>query len=208
MKKAKSNSSAPSPCEKGILKESGFALTEFLISTVVILLLSAGVFNMLIDVQGTSGYQQEVLSVMENTRVAMSILERIVVQAGNNPRGVAFTPVTINGSSEVRICADLTGGSQGDPDGDISDANEDITIRLRSGAIELVDGANTVQTLAQFITALNLQYLDANGTVTTNGADVRTISVTISGASAVANPRTGHTFGQTLTGVFTLPNRG
>jgi Tfp pilus assembly protein PilW len=193
--------------------ENGFALTEFLISTVVILILSAGLFNMLTDVQSTSGYQTEVLNVMENTRTAMNVIGRDIMQAGNNPRSAVFAPVTITSSTQVQLCADLTGlagGSQGDPDGDILDANENITIRHNhdNHSIELVSGDGTVQTLADHISGLTLQYFDASGNATTVAANVRLIRVSISGSSTVANPLTHKTFGLTITGDFTLPNLG
>jgi hypothetical protein len=168
---------------------------------------------MLSNVLSTSGYQTEVLSVMENTRVAMGAIERYIVQAGNNPRSATFTPVTITSATQVQLCSDLTGsagGNQGDADGDISDANENITIRYNSTdrSIELVAADGTARTLAQYISGFALEYLDKNGSATTVGADVRTIRITINGTSAVANARTGKTFGLTLTGVATLPNRG
>jgi hypothetical protein len=213
MKKARKQFIAPLPCDLGTVKESGFALAEFLVSAVIVLGLSAGVFTMLTDVLSTSGYQTEVLSVMENTRVAMGTLQRYIVQAGNNPRSAAFAPVTITSATQVQLCSDLTGsagGNQGDPDGDIGDANEDITIRYNSTAraIELVAADTTVQILAQYISGFSLEYLDQNGNATTVGASVRTIRITINGTSAAANPRTRKTFGLTLTGVATLPNRG
>jgi Tfp pilus assembly protein PilW len=213
MEKARELLSASSPRSQGILEESGFALAEFLISTVIILSLSAGIFNMLTDAQSTSGYQTEVLSVMENTRVAMSTLERHIVEAGNNPRGAAFTPVTITDSTQVQLCTDLTGsagGNQGDPDGDILDADENVTIRYNQNnrSIELVTGDGTVQTVANYISGLSLQYYDSNGNTTTVGANVRKIRVTINGSSTVANPRTRKTFGLTVSSDFTLPNRG
>lgn len=213
MKKARKQLIAPLPGGQRILNESGFALAEFLTSALIILILSAGVFTMLADVQSTSGYQTEVLSVMENTRMAMGTLERYFLQAGNNPLSAAFAPITITGTSQVQLCSDLTGsagGDQGDPDGDILDANEDITIRYNSTGrrIELVSADGTVQTLAQYISGFSLEYLDKDGAATTTGADVRTIRMTINGSSAVANPRTQKTFGLTLTGVSTLPNRG
>jgi len=213
MKKARRQFIAPLPCDQGTVKESGFALAEFLISTVIVLGLSAGVFTMLTNVLSTSGYQTEVLSVMENTRVAMSTIERYIVQAGNDPRSLGFAPVTITSSTQVQLCSDLTGsagGNQGDPDRDILDANEDVTIRYNSTgrSIELVARDGTVQTLARYISGFSLAYFDRNGAATTVGADVRTIRITINGTSAVANPRTRKTFGLTLTGVATLPNRG
>ena len=85
-------------------------------------------------------------------------------------------------------------------------SQSDITRRGRS--IELVAADGTTRTLAQYISGFSLEYLDKNGTATTVGASVRTIRITINGTSAVANARTGKTFGLTLTGVATLPNRG
>lgn len=213
MKNAGRQFNAPSPGDKKMQKESGFALAEFLISTVVIMILSAGLFTMLTDAQSTSGYQTEVLSVTENTRTAMNIIGRDIMQAGNNPLSVSFVPVTIAGETQVQLCADLTGsagGSQGDPDGDILDANENITIRYNQAnrSIELVAGDGTVQTLADHISGLSLQYFDASGNTTADADSVRAIRVSISGSSTVANPRTHKTFGLTVTGDFTLPNLG
>jgi Tfp pilus assembly protein PilW len=213
MTNASSQLYAPSPEHGKSHKERGFALTEFLISTVVILILSAGLFNMLTDVQSTSGYQTEVLKVMENTRTAMNVIGRDIMQAGNNPLSAAFSPVTMTSSTQVQLCADLTGlagGSQGDPDGDILDENENITIRHNQNnrSIELVAGNGTVQTLADHISGFTLQYLDADGNTAAVAADVRLIRVSISGSSTVANPRTRKTFGLTITGDFILPNQG
>jgi hypothetical protein len=213
MKKERKQSITLWPCGQAILKESGFGIAEFLVSTVVILSISAGLFTMLTDAQSTSGYQSEVLGVMENTRVAMSTLERIIVQAGNTTDpAFVFTPVTITSDKKVRLCANLTGldgGNQGDPDTDIADADEDVTIQYNSAqqSIELVAADGTTQTLARYITNFSMQYFDKDGNVTNSGANVRMIRVTITGASILANPKTRKTFGQTLTSDFTLQNR-
>lgn len=211
----KSGRGSPAPFFRQLLatKADGFSLVEFLVSATILLVLSAGVFTMLTDAQGTSGYQGEVLEVMENSRLTMSVLGRYIIQAGNNPRSASFTPLTITGATQVRLCADLTGSAgndQGDPDGDILDADEDVTIRYNSGAksLELVDRNGTVRTLARTIAGFSMEYLNANGAATTVATDVRSIRVTLTGLSSAANPRTGKTFGQTVTGLFTLPNQG
>jgi hypothetical protein len=212
MKKERQQSKTTSPFGEKMREERGFALAEFLISAVIILSLSAGIFTMLTDVQSTSGYQTEVLNVMENTRLAMSTLERLILQAGSNPSGITFSPVTITSSTKVQLRADLTGSvgsTQGDPDGDVFDADEDVTIQYNSTtrAIELVDKDGNARTLARYISAFSLRYFDKDGIETASDADVRMIRVTISGTSEVANPRTKRTFGQTVTSDFTLPNR-
>jgi type II secretory pathway component PulJ len=193
--------------------EAGFALSEFLVATLIVLTLSAGIFTLLKDIQGTSGYQTEVLSINDNVRTAMNSLERIIVQAGNNPLNASFNPVTITSSTQVQLCTDQTGssgGNQGDPDGDILDANENLTVGYNSTArsIELTAGDGTVQTLANYISAFSLQYFDKDGNATTTGANVRRIRVTVTGQSTMVNPVTRKGYGITLTSDFTLPNRG
>jgi hypothetical protein len=150
---------------------------------------------------------------MENTRVAMNVLERLIVQAGNNPHNASFTPVTITSSTEVQLCTDQTGslgGDQGDPDGFIDDSNENVTIRYDAGtrSIELVGGDGTIQTLANFVSAFSLQYYDKNGSATTVGGNVQRIKVTITGASTSVNPVTRKGFGMSLSSDFILANRG
>jgi hypothetical protein len=130
----------------------------------------------------------------------MDTLDRIVRQAGNNPTKAAFQGVAITSSTEARFCADLTGSApgqpdKGDPDGDILDAGEDVIIRYDAAARELrlVTGGST-QPLASYIGAFDMQYFDANGAVTTAGANVRRVRVTVTGASTLPNPQTGHFF--------------
>ncbi len=183
--------------------ETGFGLAEFLIAALIILAISAGLFTMMARVQTSSGYQNEVLSVIANTRMAMELVERYIAQAGNRPAGGSFTPVTIVSSTAVHLCSDLTGsagGNLGDPDGDVLDADEDVIIQYNSTArsIELVLPDASVQTVATYISGFSLQYYDKDGMVTTDGANVERILVTINGSSQLADPQTRKTFGITL----------
>ena len=193
--------------------ERGFSLVEFLISALVLLVVSASVFSMLAETQRAASYQTEVQSVLENTRLAMDTLERVIRQAGNNPTKAAFQGVTIANSSEARFCADLTGSAagqpdKGDPDGDILDAGEDVTIRYdaASRSLQLVIGGNP-QPVANYIGAFNMQYFDANGNATNTGAAVRKVRVTVTGASTLPNPQTGHTFSMRQTSDIELAAR-
>jgi Tfp pilus assembly protein PilW len=182
--------------------ECGFGLVEFLIATLVLLAVSSSVFTMLAQTQKAASYQTEVQSVLENTRLAMDTLERVIRQAGNNPTLAAFQGVTIVSSTEARFCADLTGSGsssgqpdKGDPDGDILDSGEDATIRYDAATrcLQLVTNGNA-QPFASYVSAFDMQYLDAGGNVTGASANVRKIRVTIVGASTLRNPQTGQTF--------------
>ncbi len=188
---------------KRLRDESGFSLIEFVISSTILLLVSASVFSMLAQTQRAASYQTEVQAVLENTRIAMDTVDRMIRQAGNDPRAAGFQGITIVSPTEVRVRSDLTGSSsgsgfpdKGDPDGDILDSGEDVTIRynVNNQSVELAPGGGAAQPIANYISAFQLQYLDAAGGATGVGADVRRIRVTITGATAQADPQTGRTY--------------
>ncbi len=190
---------------------AGFGLAEFLISTLIMLVLTAAVFTLMTSMQSSAGYQSEVQSVLTNTRVAMETIERYAFQAGNNPSGAALIPITNTSSTEVRFQSDITGSAGtglGDPDGNIDDPDEDVIIRYNSTAksIELVLPDASVQTIANYISAFSIQYLDASGAATTTAADIRMIRVAISGQSTLSDPRTRKTFGISLASDFRMQN--
>ncbi len=192
---------------KGILErsmqDSGFTLAEFLISTLLLLIIAGAVFSLLGETQQTASYQTEVQAVMENARIAMDTVERYVRQAGNDPKSIGFQGVSNMTSTSVTLKSDLTGSAsssgypdKGDPDGDTSDANEDATLQYNSTAktLEVVPNGGSAQGVAGYITNFSLQYYDAAGAITTDGASVRKISVSIICTSALPNPRTKQFF--------------
>jgi type II secretory pathway pseudopilin PulG len=186
--------------------QSGLSLVEFLISAVVLLIVSAAVFSMLSELQRTASYQTEVQAVLNNVQAAMQVLERCVRQAGNDPRHTGLTGIELVSSSEVHIHSDLTGSAgnpnpdKGDPDGDIDDSGENLTIRYNSASrsIEIVPDGSSAQIIAGFISELNLECFDAGGNVTHAGQDVRTIKAIIKGSSTLPDPQTHRRFGMQL----------
>jgi prepilin-type N-terminal cleavage/methylation domain-containing protein len=187
--------------------ERGFSLVEFLISAAVLLVVSASVFSMLAETQRAASYQTEVQTVLENMRLAMDTLERVIRQAGNNPLKATFQGVTINGSADAIFCADLTGSAppdKGDPDGSIDDAGENVRIQYNgtSRSLEL-----NSQPFASYIGAFDMQYFDANGNITNTGANVRKVRVTITGATTLPNPQTGQIFSMRQTSDIELVAR-
>ncbi len=205
----------PACCRRWILSrdEAGFTLAELLVSSLLLLLISASVFNSLAESQSASSYQIEVQAVLDNTRVVLETVERYIRQAGNDPYRTGFPGITIAGDSEINLKSDLTGSSgnpdKGDPDGDILDSGEDVTIRYNAAArsVELVPAGGSAQAIAGYISAFSMQYYDAAGAVTAAGDRVRRIKVRVSGASTVPNPKTGKIFGITLTGDILIAGR-
>ncbi len=181
-------------------KESGFSLVEFLISTLVLLLVATAVFAMLVETQRAASYQTEVQAVMDNSRVALEAVEKILRQAGNNPRAGALTPITVVSPTEVRIQSDLTGSvasDKGDPDGDILDSGEDLTIRYNAGAqtIEVVPNGGPATAVANHISAFAIEWFDASGATTADGAAATRARIRLTATTNVADPQTGQVFG-------------
>ena len=171
--------------------QTGSTLIEFLIASLILLVVAAAVFELLSDVQRAAGYQAEVQSVLNNTRIAVQAVERYVRQAGNDPLRSGFSGITVVSAREVQLRSDRTGSSgssKGDPDGDIDDSGENITIRYneKSGSLEIVPHGGPAQIVA------------SQGNLTTDGNEVRRMTITISGATRQPDPKTHRSFGITL----------
>jgi len=183
--------------------QAGFTLTEFLIASLILLIVASAVFKLLSEIQRSASYQAEVQSVLNNTRIAMQTVERYVRQAGNDPLESGLSGITIVSASEVQIRSDRTGSSgsdKGDPDGDIEDSGENITIRhnKESRSLEVVPNGGPAQIVANYISDLSMEYYNAKGDQAASGDEVCTISVTISGSATRPDPDTRQFFGVKL----------
>lgn len=188
---------------------SGFGLAELLMSTAILLILGASVFGLIAEVQRRTGYQSEVQSVLNNTRSALQTIGRHIRQAGNDPAGSGIDAITVVSSSEIRVRSDLTGSAapgypdKGDPDGDIEDSGEDVTIRHNktSRSLEVVPAGGSAQIVAANISGLLFEFYDGSGAPAT-GKDVKRVHVTISGTSPIPDPQTSQHFGVELSSDF------
>jgi Tfp pilus assembly protein PilW len=177
-------------------EEPGFTAIEFLISSLILLIISAAVFSMLSDVQRTASNQAEMQSVVNGSFIAFQTIERCIRQAGNNPSGIHGTGIKIINSTEMQIQSDLTGSlgpgspDKGDPDGDVNDSGENISIRYNRAArsIELVPVGGAAQIVAGNISDFLLQYYDIDGNPTDIGSDVREIRIVIKAVSPANRP--------------------
>ena len=190
-----------SPGQKS--RHAGFALTEFLIAALILFIVASAVFELLAEIQRAAGYQAEVQSVLNNTRIAFQTVERIIRQAGNDPLQSGLCGIVIVSATEVRIRSDRTGSSgagKGDPDGDIDDSWEDITIRHNpaSQSLEIVPHGGPAQIIANYISDFSMEYYDAQGNPTDSGNEVRRITVIISGSTLRPDPDTKEPFGVKL----------
>jgi hypothetical protein len=180
----------------------------------ILLVISSWLFSLLAETERSASYNTEVQAVLSNSRIGMDTVLGYVRQAGNDPHGSGFQGVTIVGPSEVRLLSDLTGSdpmdsNKGDPDGDTADVGEDVTIRYNANdrSIEMVTLGGTVQTIANYVDAFTMQYLDSMGVATTLGSDVRKIRITITCASQYGHPQTNKTYGMTVSSDVQLGTR-
>lgn len=186
--------------------EAGFTMIEFLLSSMILLIVTSAVFVLLTESQREAGYQSEIQTVLNNTNIAMRTIERYLRQAGNDPFTSTLSGVTIISATELRIQSDIKGScgpsnpNKGDPDGDIEDSNENVLIRFNSAtrSIEVLSGNGPPMIIASYISDLNFRYYNADGAIAAEGSEVRSISISISGASEHPNPQTHQTFGVTL----------
>ncbi len=193
--------------------QDGFILLEFLISTLLLVLVSASIFQVMASTQQSAVYQNQVQTALQNSRTALEFVERCIRQAGNNPRKAVFQAVEIASATEVRLRSDLTGAAagnpnMGDPDGDVLDAGEDVTVRYISAGrrLELVPAGQAAQTIADNITGFSLLYFDAAGNATVVGANVRKVRITVTASTNVPDPKTGKPFSiRTATDVQIVP---
>jgi Tfp pilus assembly protein PilV len=184
--------------------EHGFSLAEFLISSAILMIVAGSVFGLLSQTQRSASFQVEMQNVMENTRFAMMTLERILQQAGNDPLETGFQGISEIGSAQVRVQADLTGSGssatpaepdKGDPDGDTTDAGEDVTISYDADGHEIeLNGQPIVSNIYGF----DLQYYDKNGATTGIPDSVTKMRATITGQSSARDPQTGTYFSMQL----------
>ncbi len=186
--------------------DPGFGLAEFMMSVLLLVIVMASLFELMIRVERTAGYQGEVQGVVESTRIAMETAQRILRQAGNDPLGAGFPGIVILGDSAVSVRADITGSGpgspdQGDPDGDTDDSGEQVTIRHNPAGrtFELVPAGGSAQPLASNITELRFEYFDGAGAPTAIGDEVRRIRITLTGAAPLPDPQTGQVFSMRLT---------
>jgi Tfp pilus assembly protein PilW len=197
---------AKPPLSRPGVAEEGFSLVEFMLSSLVLLVIAASAFGVLIQTERTADTQKEVQGVLDNARIAMETITRIIHQAGNDPKQSGFKGILIPSSSEIRVRTDFTGSAapgspdQGDPDGDAADTGEDVTIRYNSNerTIELVTG-NLTQSIAGNVSAFAMQYYDRSSVVTADCDLVTRVRVTFTVTSPFPDPQTGRTFSEQLT---------
>ena len=169
------------------LSSPGFTLTELVVAMSISGIVAAGIYSTFYSQQKSYITQEQIATMQQNIRAAMYIIGRDIRMAGYDPTGGAAAGIETAQDNSIRITMDLTDDTgTGDPDGDTSDANEDLTYTLfdadGDGDNDLgrndVNGAGN-QHIAENIDALDLVYLDENGAKTTTVSEIRSVQISV-----------------------------
>jgi type IV pilus assembly protein PilW len=170
-----------------IRSEQGFTLVELLVTIVVASVVLAGIFSTFYSQHTSYLNQEQIVSMQQNLRVAMYLMERDIRMAGYDPNGDSGAGILTANATSIRIAQDLTNNAGTEiPDGDVGDPGENITYLLQDadgdGDMDLVridhNGVG-VQMIAEDIDALNFVYLNQNGVVTTMPGDIRSVQISV-----------------------------
>ena len=139
--------------------KKGFTVIELLVAMTISGVVMAGVYSAYYSQQKTQVVQEQVADMQQNLRAAMFYMEREIRMAGCDLTGDADAGIVTADATSIRFTEDIRGDALGsDPDGDVTDPNEDITYALvgtdlqRNGVI-----------MAQNIDAIDFAYLDGEG---------------------------------------------
>ncbi len=150
--------------------EAGFTLVELLSVTVIVLITLGMTAAMLTSTQRAYGAQRDRVEATHQARAAADTIARLVRMSGNNPFGMALTPLAAdpdgNGAwDSIRVQADWNPA-----DGDLADPYEDMTFTVVNGQLfkeEPADGGTPVL-FADNVQSITFAYRDTNNNAIAN----------------------------------------
>ena len=149
------------PRQNCIQSNHGFTIIELLVAMAVALLAMGAIYSTFLNQQKSYVVQQETAAMHQNIRAASFYMEKEIRMAGCDPTGTANAGITISEAKadSIRFTEDVTGAG-GNPDGDVTDPNEDITYGL-DGNRNLIRTDNNGAGLGSAVSAMVAQNIDA-----------------------------------------------
>jgi len=181
-------------CVAKMTNKGGYTIVELLVAIAISGIFMGAIYSAYTSQQRATLGQEQVSAMQRNLRSAMYFMEKEIRMAGCDPTGKAGARIETAQNNGIRFTLDITDDLEtGDPDGDLGDANEDITYSL-SGADLLRNG----QRIAENIDAINFVYLDGVGTRLDDGGGnvtdpenrdrIRSVQVTVVARTGKQDP--------------------
>lgn len=164
---------------------NGFTLIEVMLTIAISGIALAAIYGVFISSSQSYRTQEGVVDAQQRARVGLDFMVRNIRMAGLNPMGTAAAGIEVATATNIRFTADMN------MDGDIDNANEErLTYTFAGGTLSQIRYEGTAsastQPLIDMVSALAFTYLDTNGVMTANLADIRSviISITCQGTGA------------------------
>ncbi len=159
------------------LSNQGFTISELLVAMAISSIIMTALYSTYRSQQRSYTTQGQVVEMQQNLRGAFYFIERDIRKAGCNPTGNADVGIQTADPATIRVTMDITDASgTGDPDGNTSGPDEDVTYYLNSG--NLVRNSDT-EIVAENIEVLDFVYLTESGTTTITSTSIRSVQITL-----------------------------
>jgi type IV pilus assembly protein PilW len=197
----------------------GFTMIELLVAMAVALLAMGAIYSTFLNQQKSYVVQQATAAMHQNIRAAMFYMEKEIRMAGCDPTGSDTPGISTANQALFRFTEDVT-GSGGNPDGAVTDLNEDIEYSLSGGNLIRKDyngagvGVSSSATVAQNIDAIDFVYLDGSSPPVplsfpvADLSQIRSVEITIvarTGNNTLASPNNTPYRNQQGATIFTAP---
>ncbi len=173
------------------LSNKGFSLIECLLAVSAFTIVTGAIYTTLVTENRCYWIQTQYIEMQGNVRTGIETLTQDLIRAGLDQTGTAGAGILSASASTIRFTADLNG------DGDLSDTDEDLTF-IVDGDQEILTRNGTL--LARHIPSdgLALTYYDEDNIQLTPPltpselADIRRISIQLTGKSSKPDPTYGY----------------
>jgi Tfp pilus assembly protein PilW len=164
--------------ERQTYGDSGATLVEVLLTLIVIIMITGGIYSLFSQSQRISSGQTSFLDMHQNARNAMDLMAREIMMAGcdfSNPDNLLMRvpPVLEPSPTGIRVLADVN------QDGDTDDENEDIRFAWNPDTGEITRDSGSGETvISDHVTAFALSYDHGATTISSSAsADDTTLHV-------------------------------
>jgi len=194
-------------------RENGFSLIELLFAMAIFLIILAAATSAFISQRKSYKAQEQVAEMTQGARSAMDMLSTEIRQAGYNPANISNFVGIPYSASQLQLLADLKGDADpSPPDGDTSDANENIIYTYDSDNLRInrndVNTEDVAYPFAENVQGYTVKYFEGDGVTEVSSADdnskIRQIEITIVVRTSEPDPDYSTNSGYRI---FTLTSR-